>query len=158
MSKYRRWTKEEDIELIRLYKNKTLIELGELFNRHWNKVCRRAIILGIKKDKIITNSRISETHKNLFKLGVRSNKGDKNPNWKGGIRQAYAGIDPKIYSSVHRWLRKTYGIANGCESKSCSGISANYQWALKKGREYEKKRDNFIILCKSCHTKYDLKK
>lgn len=157
VSKYRRWTSEEDKLLKKLYNKKTLVELGEIFNRNWNKVCRRAIILGVKKDKDFISKRISQSHKELFKKGIRSNKGDKNPNWKGGVTQECAGIDSKLYSSIHWWLFKQYGKADKCENKDCLGISKNYTWSKIKGKEYKKIRSHFKMLCKSCHTKYDKK-
>lgn len=158
MSKYRRWTPEEDKKLKELYNKKTLIELGEIFNRHWNKVCRRAMRLGIKKDKKAFGKRISETHKRMFKEGKRSNIGENNPNWRGGITKKYAGMEQKLYSAVHYWLKKKYGKATKCENKECKGTSTNYEWAKKKECEYEKKRENFIMLCKSCHAKQDITK
>jgi hypothetical protein len=30
-----------------------------------------------------------------------------------------------------------------------------YEWALLKGKMMERKRENFIQLCMSCHRKYD---
>ena len=73
--------------------------------------------------------------------------GSKNPNWKGGITKSCAGIDPKIYNSIHDWLRKNFGKANRCENLKCLNISKNYTWAKLKGAAYEKKRENFIQLC-----------
>jgi len=60
------------------------------------------------------------------------------------------------YRKVHYWLRRTYGNASRCEfSDTCKGISSKYDWALKSGCRYEKKRENYIELCKSCHAIYD---
>lgn len=59
------------------------------------------------------------------------------------------------YSAVHYWLRYNYGPANKCEDKKCTGISKNFNWALKRGMEYERKRENYLQLCRSCHAKYD---
>jgi RecJ-like exonuclease len=64
-------------------------------------------------------------------------------------------IDKNEYARIHYWIRKNYGKANKCESKNCTGITKDYGWALLKGKEYERNRDNFMMLCKSCHTKYD---
>lgn len=67
-------------------------------------------------------------------------------------------IDEKEYSSIHYWIKKSYGKASKCENKECKGKSKNYQWALKKGYSYERKRINFLQLCVSCHTIYDFDK
>lgn len=59
------------------------------------------------------------------------------------------------YWTIHQWLAKNFGKANMCEGEQCNGKSKVYDWALKKGKDYEKNRDNFINLCRSCHKKYD---
>jgi len=65
------------------------------------------------------------------------------------------GIPRKKYDRIHSWLRRNYGKANKCESNSCSGKSEFYEWAKKKGCDYKKDRNNFIMLCKLCHNRYD---
>lgn len=59
-------------------------------------------------------------------------------------------------SAIHKWLRNHYGKANRCEMKDCQSKTSLYEWALKKGKEYKHKRDNYLMLCKSCHRKYDM--
>ena len=65
------------------------------------------------------------------------------------------GLTDSEYASIHYWLKSNYGVANVCESKECQGNSNNYDWALKNNHTYDRKRDNFIMLCRSCHFKYD---
>ena len=62
------------------------------------------------------------------------------------------------YTKIHSWLRKTFGLATKCESKNCKKVSTFYEYALKQGKEYCYKRANYLMLCRSCHTKYDEKK
>lgn len=60
------------------------------------------------------------------------------------------------YKLIHDWVKEKYGVANKCEI--CGGLSKKsntYDWALKRGYEYEKKRKNFLMLCRSCHLHYD---
>lgn len=156
--KYRRWKDEEDKLLQKIYNKHTLNELAIIFDRSWNKVGRRAIRLGIKKTPSVTAKRISKTHKKLFADGVRSNKGEKNPNWKGGNRDRYGGIESKLYNAIHTWLKKVYGKSYKCEMTECKGTSKTFQWAKIMGKEYDFVRENFFMLCKSCHVKYDKKK
>lgn len=59
------------------------------------------------------------------------------------------------YGSLHDWLGRKFGSASKCEGSECKGVSIVYQWALIKGKEYEKKRENFMMLCRACHYKYD---
>ncbi len=65
------------------------------------------------------------------------------------------GISRSEYSSIHSWIRKNFGSAQKCEGSNCTGPSKRIEWALLKGKKYERKRENFIQLCKSCHVKYD---
>lgn len=65
-------------------------------------------------------------------------------------------IDPREYARIHYWLRLNFGHANKCESQTCKGISKSFGWALLHGKKYEKVRENYIRLCKSCHSIYDL--
>ncbi len=57
---------------------------------------------------------------------------------------------------IHTWLRRTFGSANKCENPDCNGKVKKYTWALKKGCKYERSRDNYMQLCRSCHAKYDM--
>ena len=60
------------------------------------------------------------------------------------------------YSCIHDWLIRIYGKANKCENNNCQVTNAKrYEYALKQGFEYERKRENYIMMCPSCHRKYD---
>ncbi len=61
----------------------------------------------------------------------------------------------KTYGSIHNWLRKNFGSANHCENLQCKKINTNYCWAKVNGKEYDFIRENFIMLCGSCHYYYD---
>ena len=73
-------------------------------------------------------------------------KGENNGNWKGNN----IGVD-----AIHVWLKVNYGKADYCENKDCKGKSKNYNWAKLRNKKYERKRENFIRLCVSCHRYYD---
>lgn len=63
----------------------------------------------------------------------------------------------KLYHSVHSWLRYRYGKASRCESAACVfKTPRRYEYALLKEKSMDKKRENFIMLCPSCHRKYDV--
>lgn len=76
-------------------------------------------------------------------------KGENNPNWKG---------DKVGKIGIHIWLRNNFKKRRICE---LCGFKSNdplrIDWALIRGKEYERKRENFMELCRSCHTKYDKK-
>lgn len=59
------------------------------------------------------------------------------------------------YGTIHQWLIRNYEKreCEHCGKKKSDGWKLHY--ALKKGKQYERKRGNFSILCASCHKKYD---
>ena len=60
------------------------------------------------------------------------------------------------YRKLHHWLVNNYGYANKCESVDCNHNNPKrFEWALIYGKNYEYNRENFIMLCPSCHRKYD---
>ena len=61
------------------------------------------------------------------------------------------------YNNIHKWLINSFGKAHKCENEDCKKVSIAFDYALIKGKNYEKKRENFIMLCRGCHTKYDEK-
>jgi len=73
-------------------------------------------------------------------------KGKDAPNYKKIVGE----------SQVHKWLGINFGKEKNCEGKDCRKNSIWYDWALKKGKKYERKRKNFLRLCRSCHRRYDL--
>lgn len=100
-----------------------------------------------KKLSLETRRRMSENSAhNRYWLGKHTGSGEKNGMWKG---------DKVSYWGIHKWLVKQFGNANKCERKQCYKRNFIYQWALRKGKNYERKRENFIQLCKSCHSIYD---
>jgi hypothetical protein len=69
--------------------------------------------------------------------------------------QGNTGLARSEYLKIHTWLKYHYGNAQKCEICGRLGQS-RYEWALKKGCSYERKRGNFFELCPSCHRKYDI--
>lgn len=63
-------------------------------------------------------------------------------------------INNSQYRNLHHWLDRNFKKSK-CEGEECLGKSERFDWALKKGFEYERKRENYLVLCKSCHTRYD---
>ena len=68
------------------------------------------------------------------------------------------GIDEREYDNVHAWMRYNYGRPEYCEICGEYGTKKerwNIDWALKHGKLYKRKRENYIGVCKSCHQSYD---
>ena len=60
------------------------------------------------------------------------------------------------YFRIHNWLSYHHGKANKCENEKCESVNPKrFEWALLKGKQYKKDRNNYIMLCPSCHRKYD---
>lgn len=78
--------------------------------------------------------------------------GANSHNWNG---------DSIGYYGIHDWIQTTFGSANTCQSEliglTCKKISKRFEWAKLKEKEYKRDRGNFIQLCKSCHSRYDIK-
>ncbi len=71
-------------------------------------------------------------------------------------RKNVKNVTRRQYDSIHNWLRYYFGNATQCMSDTCNGKSKRFEWALKPDMIYEKKRENFYQLCRSCHAKQDL--
>ncbi len=65
-------------------------------------------------------------------------------------------IPRELYSAIHYYIKKKYGVATKCENKKCLGKSTCYQWAKLPNKPYDFKRANFKQLCRSCHSKQDI--
>ena len=79
------------------------------------------------------------------KIGI-ANSGPNQWKWKA----------QPSYSGLHKWLVKYFGNATHCINIECLNREATrFQFALIKGKVYERNKDNFIMLCSSCHKRYD---
>lgn len=58
------------------------------------------------------------------------------------------------YSNIHKWLYARFGKAIKCENKRCKGKSNTFVWANISGK-YKRERNDFLMLCQSCHMKAD---
>lgn len=62
----------------------------------------------------------------------------------------------KEYFRIHSWLIYNHGKASKCENELCTSVNPKrFEWALLRGKEYKRDRNNYIQLCPSCHRKYD---
>lgn len=73
----------------------------------------------------------------------KKHQGVGNPQWKGKAASV---------SSIHQWLNRHF-VKYLCSIVGCK--NKNLDWALIKGKSYEHKRENFIVLCRSHHLQYD---
>lgn len=70
--------------------------------------------------------------------------GAKNPQWNDA--------DPS-YGSVHTWLFKNH--RQGKKKCAHCGSDKKLEFALKKGETHSHAIEKYLILCSSCHKKYD---
>lgn len=96
-----------------------------------------------KKHSEETKLKMSNSHKgiNTWMLG---RSGEDNPAWKG---------DKAGYDAIHTWIRKIKGKAIMC-SFNLNHQSPRYEWANVSGA-YLRNIDDFVSLCKKCHSEYD---
>ncbi len=59
------------------------------------------------------------------------------------------------YRNIHQWIRYHFGKATKCTNVNCDGQSKRYDWALIKGKQYERDINNYLELCRKCHIRYD---
>lgn len=66
-------------------------------------------------------------------------------------------IDAKDnYFRIHHWLTYYHKKPEKCENPECKiDKPSRIEWALIKGKNHERKRENYMALCPSCHRKYD---
>jgi len=102
----------------------------------------------------IKGRKMSEEHKR--KIGS-ANKG-RAPAIKGTRFIRIADPSKVSYSGIHVWLIRNFGKATRCENVTCAGRSKTYDWALIKGGDYKRLRNCFMMMCRSCHVKYDKQK
>jgi hypothetical protein len=89
-----------------------------------------------KKGHIVSE----ETRKKIS----NSLRNEKHFNWK----------EKPTYGIVHYWLRKNFERPKICQF---CGLYKFCEWALIHGKKYERNRENFVALCRKCHTRYDWK-
>lgn len=65
----------------------------------------------------------------------------------------------RTYGAIHTWQLRNFGKATKCENPNCTTVGCKtFDWALIKGKTYDKVKENFMQLCRGCHVKYDKKR
>lgn len=85
----------------------------------------------------------NKPNKTSFKGGQFLN--EKHPLWKG---------NKVSYLALHSWVERKKGKPNHCEI--CKIKKDRYSWA-NIDHKYRRNLEDYISLCYSCHTKYDIK-
>ena len=70
---------------------------------------------------------------------------------KNGLAPWFKG-DQAGYRAIHTYLRKHFPKAGACEE---CGKEGRTDYALIRGREYSRKREDYRELCRRCHVLYD---
>jgi len=90
----------------------------------------------------------------FIKGKIAWNKGLKLPQFSGEKAGHWKGAKVGYYG-IHNWLIRKFGKANKCENFNCSKKYNKFHWAKLKDKTYERKRENFWMLCIRCHAIYD---
>lgn len=65
-------------------------------------------------------------------------------------------ISLKEYNTLHHWINRNFEKIDICEICKKSGLKGKFiNWA-NKNNFYDRKRENWIRLCRKCHYWYDL--
>lgn len=91
-------------------------------------------------------------------------KGKKRPELTGKNHACWKG-DNAGYEAIHNWMYRTFGKADKCENPECKYprlsrkgkmmlAPKKYHWANKTGN-YLREREDWLMLCPSCHQFYD---
>lgn len=112
----------------------------------------------------------NEANKTSFKMGHKKmggfSKGDKHsPESKAKVSLSLSGKvginarrwkgDKAGYVAVHMWVSKYWGKATHCENEVCVFESPKrFEWA-NISKRYQRIREDWLMLCPSCHRRYD---
>lgn len=129
------------------YCSRSCADLARIGTTAWNKG------LTIKDSRVAKY--VEGGKKTQFKKGEHKN--EQNINWKG---------ESVGYTALHDWIRARLGKPTMCSNKECfyprkdadgrMMISPrSFQWA-NISHEYKRDLSDWMQLCASCHTSYDL--
>jgi hypothetical protein len=97
--------------------------------------------------------KLSDTHKRNISIALLGNQNSRglnmendSPNWKDG-KASYVAKHARIY--------RRFGKADCCENPKCLKKSERFDWATISGKHLPDRRD-WIKLCKSCHSRFDI--
>lgn len=105
----------------------------------------KANISAAKKGKPLSVEDRARVRKQFAELNARQ-VGENHPRWKQ-TNLSYAGI--------HKWLQRDFGSPTECQNSDCLEVSVSFQWAKLRNMKYERTRENYVMLCASCHQSYD---
>jgi glutamine amidotransferase-like uncharacterized protein len=105
----------------------------------WNTIKKRGAKNVSKRKEVRDKMRISR--KALFDNGY------KVYNWMG---------EKGSYVAKHVWVKNHYGKPYRCENTGCTFKNPKrYEWANISGKYKRLNRNDWIMLCPSCHRRYD---
>ena len=100
---------------------------------------------GAKKGEPRRGSPQSWKHTEVFK---QRRKGEGNPYWKG---------DKVKRRALHSWIKLNFKKIYKCELCGTTRRDTFYDWS-NKDHKYSRKREDWWVLCRSCHMRYDKEK
>lgn len=121
---------------------KKKIKRPGLVKRNKSKAQRLAVSKSWKGDNKDRKEKISKA----VSKSLKGKTGEKARRWLGNE----AG-----YSAIHKWVAKEFGRPTRCEFCNYDK-KKRYHWANLSG-EYKREREDWVMLCPSCHKKYDVK-
>ena len=136
---------------------KTRFKKGQIA---WNKQNNTKFCLSCKNEFFVIKS-LTNTKKFCSKK-CYTNYQKQNPNL-GSYKKGHVGLKGKnngwwkgnnvTYHHLHEWVNLYKGKANKCEHCNTKS-NKRYEWA-NKSHQYKRDINDWISLCKKCHSKYD---
>lgn len=104
------------------------------------------------KDNGFFDKKHSQETKNIISKSAKSRLGERAGHWKGDRVGRYG---------LHCWLKSTFGQADHCDlcgttEQPKHSKRNNFEWSCMTGI-YERKAENWWMLCAKCHRNYDRK-
>jgi len=85
------------------------------------------------------------------------NKNKKMPQTANENHYRWHKDDVVKHQGIHAWLKRNFGKANKCENEKCDKTNSNFEWSELRNSDGKRKRENYWMLCRRCHRKYDHK-
>lgn len=117
-----------------------------------SQICYRSSkFIGVEGVKGVPKSGVAKENLSRARMGkhFEALANEKHWAWKGSEAS---------YKAFHQWLRRNFGNPYKCEFESSNMKHLNpkrYEYALLKGHQHGHDRSRYIMLCPSCHRKYD---
>ena len=141
-----KWKDEEIKTLKRYFSNiENLQTLSLILNRSVGSIRAKAQNMGLKRNFKTIKRGWKLSNKTKEKMS-KTHIGELNPNWKGDVKNI------KSIATLHEYIARRKKKPLFCQ---ICGKKKKLELANIKGHKYTRNPDDYMWLCRSCHTKLD---